>query len=145
VNGSSDFPPSPPTSRITWIVFGSLAVLLLAIFLYPALHREKGVRHIDRITATLHAALALYKEEFGTYPAGNSRAVSKALQGDNPKQKHFIELSRGEVSPEGDLLDPWGTPYLFYFSGQKPLIRSAGENRQFDDSTSKHCDDYFRG
>jgi type II secretory pathway pseudopilin PulG len=145
MNEPSDFPPSAPASRAPWIVLGLLAALLLVAGLrYPFPPEWEGIRHIEGVTRALQMALAQYKQEFGEYPAGDNRAVSKALQGENPKKKPFIELGRNEVSPEGDLLDPWGTPYRFYFSGGRPLIRSAGENRQFDSSASKSYDDYFR-
>ena len=48
------------------------------------------------------------------------------------------------MSPEGDLLDQWGTPYKVYFSGDEILVRSAGPNKQFDNSGDKHFDDYIR-
>jgi hypothetical protein len=48
------------------------------------------------------------------------------------------------VAPDGSLLDPWGTPYKIDFSGKQPLIRSAGPNKQFEDSGRKRSDDYTR-
>ena len=128
-----------------WMTLGCVLVTAFAAVLYPALNRKDGVRSIDSVTNALGGALSDYKVEFGSFPEGDSRSVSKALQGDNPKHKRFIALRHNEISPDGDILDPWGTPYLFYFSGDLPLIRSAGENRQLDDSTSRHFDDYIRG
>ena len=43
-----------------------------------------------------------------------------------------------------EFVDPWGTPLRIYFSDNGIMVRSAGPNRRFDDSTTLECDDYFR-
>ena len=103
-----------------------------------------GVYRIDAETQAIRAALAQYNTEFGAFPSGDSHAICLALTGNNPKSIRFIELR--SVAPDGDLLDPWGTPYKIYFSGDWPLVRSTGPNKQFDASTKrKATDDYFGG
>jgi len=57
-------------------------------------------------------------------------AVFRALPGDNPQKIVFLQCRAESVSPDGGMLDPWGTRYKVYFSGKEPLIRSAGPNKQ---------------
>ena len=118
---------------------------MAAFFFYPAIVADdEGVYRIDSETAAIHAALAQYKTEFGSFPAGDTLAICRSLTGTNPKGIRFIELR--SVAPDGSLLDPWGTPYKIYYSGDWPLVRSAGPNKQFDPSTKrKQTDDYFGG
>ena len=49
-----------------------------------------------------------------------------------------------EVNEKGEYVDPWGTPLRIYFSDNGVLVRSAGPNRRFDDSTSMEFDDFVR-
>lgn len=93
----------------------------------------------------LFAALQKYKEQTGAYPPGGNYEVSRALQGHNPKNVIVIVgNNKTPVNEKGEFLDPWGTPLRIYFSDAGILIRSAGPNRRFDDSTSPECDDYYR-
>jgi hypothetical protein len=109
----------------------------------PAINAEReGVPQIVRDTATIHVAIRLYRSEFGTLPAGDSLAISRALTGANPKSIIFIELRA--QSPQGELLDPWGTPYRIYYSADEVLVRSAGPNKRFEISSDKAFDDYIR-
>ena len=120
-------------------------IAVAAFFLYPAiLAHDEGTYRIDAETQAIQGGLAQYKSEFGAFPSGDSRAICRALTGNNPKGIRFIELH--SVTPDGDFLDPWGTPYKIYYSGDWPLVRSAGPNKQFDPSTMrKRTDDYFGG
>ena len=94
----------------------------------------------------LFTALQKYKERVGTYPTGGNLEVSKALQGGNNKNVIVIVGSsrKNNVNDKGEFIDPWGTPLRIYFSDSGVLIRSAGPNRRFDDSTVMDADDYIR-
>ena len=94
----------------------------------------------------LFTALQKYKERVGTYPTGGNLEVSKALQGGNNKNVIVIVGSsrKNNVNDKGEFIDPWGTPLRIYFSDTGVLIRSAGPNRRFDDSTVMDADDYLR-
>jgi hypothetical protein len=89
-------------------------------------------------------ALRQYKSQYGEYPAGDSRAIMRALQGQNPQKIVFFESNPKHLSPDGNLLDPWGTPFKIYFTGNEILVRSAGLNKRFDDSGDKGFDDFIR-
>jgi hypothetical protein len=92
----------------------------------------------------LFAALQKYKEHVGVYPVGGNSEVAKALKGHNPKSVIILVGRKNELNEKGEFVDPWGTPLRIYFSDVGILVRSAGPNRRFDDSTSRECDDFFR-
>ena len=79
---------------------------------------------------------------------GDGRALAtdvvKALQGANAK-KVIIGLGRKlELNGKSEFIDPWGNALRFYFSDNSVLVRSAGANRRFEESTSMEFDDYIR-
>ena len=92
----------------------------------------------------LFTALQKYKERVGTYPIGGNSEVSKALQGANPKNVIVIVGRKTNMNDKGEFIDPWGTALRIYFSDTGVLIRSAGPNRRFDDSTVIDADDFIR-
>ena len=84
------------------------------------------------------------KEYTGTYPMGNNADLVRALSGNNP-QKVIVDIGRRKnLNSKGELVDPWGTPFRIYFSGDGVLIRSAGPNKRFDDSSVPNADDIYR-
>ena len=98
--------PQPALRRFSlgrWLALFAV-VAVAALFLFPAiLAPNEGVYRIDHETAVIHAALAQYKTEFGTFPSGDSRAIFRSLSGNNPKNIRFIELR--SVTPDGDFLE----------------------------------------
>ncbi len=98
----------------------------------------------NEVIETLFTSLQNYKENIGSYPTGGNAKIAKALQGDNPKKIIVLVGRKTEVNDKGEYLDPWGTPLRFYFSEGGVLIRSAGPNRRFDDSTVLEADDFIR-
>jgi hypothetical protein len=92
----------------------------------------------------LFNGLQKFKERVGSYPIGSNAEVAKALQGNNSKNVIVIVGRNTEVNEKGEFVDPWGTPLRIYFSDNGVLIRSAGPNRRFDDSTVMEADDFIR-
>jgi type II secretory pathway pseudopilin PulG len=92
----------------------------------------------------LFIALQQYKERVGSYPVGNNAEVAKALQGNNSKNLIILVGRKQDLDSKGEFVDPWGTPLRIYFSGEGILVRSAGPNKRFDDSTVLNPDDYYR-
>jgi hypothetical protein len=92
----------------------------------------------------LFIGLQKYKERVGSYPLGGNAEVAKALQGNNPKNIIIIVGRKSELNEKGEFVDPWGTPLRIYFSDVGVLVRSAGQNRRFDDSTVMEADDFIR-
>jgi hypothetical protein len=92
----------------------------------------------------LFYALQKYKEQVGSYPVGNNAEIVKALMGNNSKNLMILVGRKKDLDSKGQIVDPWGTPLRIYFAGEGILIRSAGPNKRFDDSTAQNQDDYFR-
>lgn len=84
-----------------------------------------------------------YKEYVGEYPKGNNAEIARALQGENPKRVILI-LKKSDLNIKNEIVDPWGTPLKIYFANNEVLIRSAGPNKQFEDSKAGSSDDYVR-
>jgi hypothetical protein len=92
----------------------------------------------------LFIGLQKFKETVGAYPLGSNSDVAKALKGNNSKNVIILVGRKNELNEKGEIVDPWGTPLRIYFSDNGVLIRSAGPNRRFDDSTIMEADDFIR-
>jgi len=92
----------------------------------------------------LFDALQKYKEHVGAYPIGGNAEIAKALKGKNSKNVIILVGRKNQMNEKGEFVDPWNTPLRIYFSDNGILVRSAGPNRRFDDSTVSECDDFFR-
>ena len=92
----------------------------------------------------LFVGLQKYKERVGSYPIGSNADIAKALQGQNPKNVIILVGRKTELNEKGEYIDPWRTPLRIYFSDSGVLIRSAGPNRRFDDTTVMDADDFIR-
>jgi hypothetical protein len=91
----------------------------------------------------IEEALDNYYKCFDDFPTGNNREVIRQLSGLNPKGKRFFYLgNRWIFDRNGFLLDEWGQPYQFTFSGSKRRVvstnyeiglaaRKDGQNLQF--------------
>ena len=92
----------------------------------------------------LFIGLQKYKEVVGSYPLGSNAEIAKALKGQNSKNVIILVGRKNELNEKGEIVDPWGVPLRIYFADTGVLIRSAGPNRRFDDSTVMEADDFIR-
>ena len=92
----------------------------------------------------LFIGLQKFKEHVGSYPTGSNGEIAKALMGHNAKNVIILVGRKNEVNEKGEFVDPWGTALRIYFSDAAVLVRSAGPNRRFDDSTVMEADDFMR-
>lgn len=111
---------------------------------FNTLQANARTAKFNEMIETLFASLQNYKENIGTYPTGGNAQIAKALQGENPKKIIVLVGRKTEINEKGEFLDPWGTPLRFYFSDSGILVRSAGKNQRFDDSTVLDADDFIR-
>jgi len=111
---------------------------------WSALHVTARTQRLNDDVVTLFEALQKYKENVGSYPMGSNSDIAKALKGKNSKNVIILVGRKTELNEKGEFVDPWGTPLRIYFSDNGILVRSAGQNRRFDDSTTMDCDDFFR-
>lgn len=131
------------------VLLGVLLVALFAAVWYSAtsLHRMKVNARASKFNLdidNLFTGLQTYKEHVGTYPVGSNAEVVKALKGKNPKNVIILVGQKTELNDKGELVDPWGTALRLYFSDSSVLVRSAGPNKRFDDSSNLGSDDLFR-
>lgn len=92
----------------------------------------------------LFIGLQKFKETVGAYPVGSNAEIAKAMKGNNAKNVIILVGRKNELNEKGEIVDPWGTPLRIYFNDAGVLIRSAGPNRRFDDSTVMEADDFIR-
>jgi hypothetical protein len=107
--------------------------------------KERSVRAFNSEVDNLFEAFHQYKQHVGNYPTGNNSEIARALLlGENSKRIIILAVKKAELNAKGEIVDPWGTPLKIYFANNEVLIRSAGPNKQFDDSKGGLIDDYFR-
>ena len=104
---------------------------------------NRPIRSFNTEVDTLFEIFHKYKEYVGEYPRGNNAEIARALQGENSK-KVILILRKSDLNVKGEIVDPWGSPLKIYFANNEVLIRSAGPNKQFEDSKADSSDDYFR-
>ena len=79
----------------------------------------------------MRTTIRQYGSMFGGNPVGTNPEITRALNGDNPKQVKFLRAEDGtQINAKGELVDSWGTPYFFHqISGTEMEIRSAGPDK----------------
>lgn len=81
---------------------------------------------VENMSRTIHQ----YGEMFGGNPVGDNADFTRQLGGQNPKHINFINVEAGMQIQDGQLVDPWGTPYFFHqLSGSDTEVRSAGPDK----------------
>lgn len=88
--------------------------------------------------------LQQYKEFTGHYPAGSNLDIAKALSGQSDAKVFILAVRKSDRNQKGEIVDSWGTPLQFYLSGNSVLIRSAGPNKVWEDSSVNSSDDLYR-
>lgn len=81
---------------------------------------------------TVVLLLEEYRRAFGAMPLGElNEEIVRRLQGENPKGLVVLPPEHPNLSPAGELLDRWGTPYRFHpESAWLTTVRSAGPDRE---------------
>jgi hypothetical protein len=121
------------------IVFVGLALLWVCLycFVFPFLVGG-GPAKVPRARSDesqLGAGIKEYKSVFGNYPTGKNANVVRALAGNNPKKLLLFYLGVNSTNINGELIDPWKTPYKIVFDVTNNCftIFSAGPNQTFGD------------
>ena len=83
------------------------------------------------VLGNVRNAIGQYGSRFGGNPVGTNPEITRALNGDNPRQVKFLTDESGlRINARGELVDYWGTPFFFHqLSGTEMEIRSAGPDR----------------
>lgn len=129
------------------LVMGVIALVVTAGWGVKAVTTVQAKARNARLNddvGSLFDGLQKYKEFVGSYPRGGNADVARALQGQNEKKVTVLVGRKLELNAKGEYTDPWGNPLRFYFSDTSVLIRSAGPNGRFDESTAMEFDDFIR-
>ncbi len=132
------------TVAIIVAVLGITGVLWVAKAWTPRRVDPKILKfHTD--SDNLILGLQQYREFVGSYPTGNNVTIARALLGQNDKKVLILAVrNKSDVNDKGEILDPWRTPFRFYFSENEVMIRSAGPNKVWEDSDVPTADDLYR-
>jgi hypothetical protein len=131
------------------VVYSILLVLLLVgagwqAFRVASNKLDTRIAKFNKDAEDLIQGLQQFKEFVGAYPLGNNQDVVKSLLGQSDKKVLILAIRKSDINSKGEVVDPWGTPMKFYISGDSLLIRSAGPNKAWEDSTIMTSDDLFR-
>lgn len=133
--------------RKAFLILGVVCILVGGIWGVTAFNSWRvnaRTTQFNEDVDNLFYALQQYKERVGVWPVGNNAEIAKALMGSNPKNLIILVGRKKDLNSKGEFVDPWGTPLRIYFAGEGILVRSAGPNKRFDDSTVLNQDDYYR-
>jgi hypothetical protein len=109
--------PQPPTAPAS--VSPAATVAAPAAGLQPQILLEN-----------MRTTMRQYGLMFGGNPVGTNLEITRALNGDNPKEVKFLGPDGNQLNEKGELVDGWGTPYFFHqLSAMEMEIRSAGPDR----------------
>jgi hypothetical protein len=84
------------------------------------------------VLENLRLAFHQYQNRIGSNPVGTNEEITRALNGENPRQARLLSMEDGmRVNAKGELVDNWGTPYFFHqLSGTEMEIHSAGPDKK---------------
>jgi type II secretory pathway pseudopilin PulG len=131
-----------------WTPYGVLAMLLVLVLLVAASLPGSGplkagirVAVLNQVSQ-IYTACQNYQIEYGTLPeTSENYRLKKILCGDNPRKIEFLSLKTGQINPNGEIIDPWGTPFRITFdSDSKVHVISADPDKIFgtaDDITNQ--------
>jgi hypothetical protein len=128
---------------LDWVFLGVILLLLCGIF-SEILTSDSG--HSPRFFAEMDARVLVrgiraYSSEHENLPSGDNATILAILQGPNPRQSTFFRARPGSVNTQGELVDPWGTPYRFDLTDPKnPRVWSCGKDRR-DNGGTEGSDD----
>ena len=79
----------------------------------------------------INDALRTYQSQNGKLSSGDQAAIVRALCGANLRKTVYLTLpSYIQKNSSGEILDPWGMPYVIDTShGAFPQVYSPGANR----------------
>ena len=131
-----------------WTIQGvSLVLLVLLVLAALTLTSTGPLKSAVRAKASIQAsqiytACQAYKTEYGTLPESSENyRLIKILCGDNPRKIEFLTLKPSDLSPNGEMIDPWKTPFRIIFDPDSKIhVISAGPDKIFgtpDDITNQ--------
>ena len=83
--------------------------------------------------AQIYTACQAFRTEYGGLPESPENCrLKKILGGDNPRGIEFLFTRPTDLNPNGEMIDPWGTPFRITFDpDSKVHVISAGPDKIF--------------
>ncbi len=92
----------------------------------PSFPDEMVIIQLDKINLMLRD----FRTLTGGNPVGTNAEIMAAFMGENPRQAKLAHEEGLPLNPAGEVLDRWGTPYVFHqLSRDQMEIRSAGPDK----------------
>jgi len=137
--------PVKEGSWLTYVVVVFVLIFVLGLVLAPSVNNDVVGANKAKAATTerqIEAACQAYLTEYGQLPpTSENYRLMKILTTDNPRAIPLINVKPTDLTPNGDLIDPWGTPYRITFdSDSKVHVISAGPDKVFgthDDVTNQ--------
>lgn len=136
---------SRPVSVRMLLFIGPIVALVLVLLLVAWVFGRNG-RTGDKIHAQLTEkamvfAMKSYATEYDRPVSGSPKEILAALSGQNERKIVFFHPNAIQTNAEGELIDPWGTPFRFDLSKpDAPRVWSCGPNRK-DEGGAEGSDD----
>ena len=117
----------------------AVVTVFCGIFVFPLFYSREDAKTAKTELAAIGKALGEYHAETGAWPSSSGgRSVAEALAGG---AKIFSDHERRD--DDGRFIDPWETPYRFFFSSGSYVLQSAGPDGKFEPGVSGGGDDYW--
>jgi hypothetical protein len=122
-------PHDPARVRLAESLPGGIGLLPESRGMVASLHDPREEPETD--LAIVENLLALYRGIFGGNPPGGlNREIVAAMLGANDRRLAVIPPDLAALSPEGELLDRWGSPFLFHPVSRDVMeVMSAGPDQ----------------
>ncbi len=99
---------------------------LLVGFGDPATPPVEDLRKLQRVAIGYYSLI----KDSQRFPIGGNEDFAAALRGENPNREVFVRPGNPLFSPEGLLIDRWGSPLIIHPLAWRQLeLRSAGPDR----------------
>lgn len=123
--------------------FALLAVFLLPVLITPPSRTSPEGDRAEAMARQIEDAVTKHYQEYADWPPGEHANTIKALRGENPKGIVFFTVGDESVNADGELPDPWGTPYRISIDHETHRVNviSAGPDHVFQHANSRHSDD----
>jgi hypothetical protein len=99
----------------------------------PAAARPQNAvtdRQFNEVLDNVRVMIRDYRAVLGENPVGTNAEIMRAINGDNVKQAKIGPPAGQGLNGNGELVDPWGTPFFFHqISRTEMEIHSAGPDR----------------
>jgi hypothetical protein len=122
-------PHDPARVRFAESLTDGIGLLPESRGIVAPLHDPREAPDVD--VAIVQNLLALYRQIFGSNPPGGLNGeIVAAMLGANDRRLAIIPPDLAALSPEGELLDRWGSPFLFHPVSRDVMeVMSAGPDK----------------